>query len=111
MGYATVDVRFFLIDLEPDGCLVAEQLRIRTKNLRNNGRRPQKGGWFRTGADPAKKSEFFCDGVVFSLDRSLLMGASSHSFASKLIYSRFHHLISILDFNLKYNISRLNLQV
>ena len=43
MGYATVDVRFFLIDLEPDGCLVAEQLRIRTKNLWNNGRRPQKG--------------------------------------------------------------------
>ena len=32
LHYATVDFTFFLIDLEPDGCLVADQLRLRTQN-------------------------------------------------------------------------------
>jgi hypothetical protein len=34
LRYATVDLNFSSLGLEPDGCLVADQLRIRTNNYR-----------------------------------------------------------------------------
>ena len=34
---ATVDLNFSSIDLEPDGCLVADQLRVRTKKFEITG--------------------------------------------------------------------------
>jgi len=33
LRYATVGFIFFTIGLEPDGCLVADQLQIRTENF------------------------------------------------------------------------------
>ena len=66
---------FFLNDLDPDGCLVADQLRACTKTLESTGADKQKGlipNWRLT---LQKKDIIFCDGEVFSLDRGLLMGA------------------------------------
>jgi hypothetical protein len=34
LRYATVDLIFSFLGLEPDGCLVADQFRIRTNNYR-----------------------------------------------------------------------------
>ena len=67
---------FFLNDLDPDGCLVADQLRACTKTLESTGADKQKSlipNWRLT---LQKKDIIFCDGEVFSLDRGLLMGAS-----------------------------------
>jgi len=65
----------FLCSLDPDGCLAADRLRIRTKTVWKFGRRQQKG--FVSGLEviPAKKFKLFCDGGVFFVDRCLLMGA------------------------------------
>jgi len=66
---------FFLNDLDPDGCLVADQLRACTKTLESTGADKQKSlipNWRLT---LQKKDIIFCDGEVFSLDRGLLMGA------------------------------------
>jgi len=68
---------FFLNDLDPDGCLVADQLRACTKTLESTGADKQKSlipNWRLT---LQKKDIIFCDGEVFSLDRGLLMGAKS----------------------------------
>jgi len=70
---------FFLNDLDPDGCLVADQLRACTKTLESTGADKQKSlipNWRLT---LQKKDIIFCDGEVFSLDRGLLMGAKSTS--------------------------------
>ena len=67
---------FFLNDLDPDGCLVADQLSACTKTLESTGADKQKSlipNWRLT---LQKKDIIFCDGEVFSLDRGLLMGAS-----------------------------------
>ena len=67
---------FFLNDLDPDGCLVADQLRACTKTLESTGADKQKSlipNWRLT---LQKKDIIFCDGEVFSLDRGLLMGAN-----------------------------------
>jgi len=75
---ATVDLMFFFLGLEPDGCLVADQIRIRTKNLRKARVQASKRGSADFGLCPCKKKcSFFCDGEVFSLDRCLLMGATA----------------------------------
>jgi hypothetical protein len=65
-----------LNDLDPDGCLVADQLRIRTKTLESTGADNKKGlhsNWILT---LQKNDIIFCDGEVFPLDRDLLMGTS-----------------------------------
>jgi hypothetical protein len=70
-------ILFFLNDLDPDGCLVADQLRACTKTLESTGADKQKSlipNWRLT---LQKKDINFCDGEVFSLDRGLLMGAKS----------------------------------
>ena len=41
--FATVDLIFSFIDLEPDGCLVADQFRIRTKTFEITGAVNEKG--------------------------------------------------------------------
>ena len=55
LRYATVDLIFSFIDLEPDGCLVADQFRIRTNNFWNHGRRQRKGADPVSGWCPCKK--------------------------------------------------------
>ena len=67
---------FSFLGLEPDGCLVADQFRIRTKTFENAGAGKEKGLIRLLDDVPAKKNVLFCDGVVFFLDRGLLMGAS-----------------------------------
>jgi len=66
---------FSFLGLEPDGCLVADQFRIRTKTFENAGAGKEKGLIRLLDDVPAKKNVLFCDGVVFFLDRRLLMGA------------------------------------
>jgi hypothetical protein len=56
---------FSFIDLEPDGCLVADQL----KADKQKGLHPR---WVVT---LQKKLYSFCDGQMFFIDRGLLMGA------------------------------------
>ena len=66
---------FSFTDLDPDGCLVADQLRACTKTLESTGADNKKGfllNWIQT---LQKKDIIFCVGGVFSLDRGLLMGA------------------------------------
>ena len=66
---------FSFTDLDPDGCLVADQLRAYTKTLESTGADNKKGlllNWILT---LQKKDIIFCVGEVFSLDRGLLMGA------------------------------------
>jgi hypothetical protein len=66
---------FSFTGLDPDGCLVADRLRVRTKILEKPGAVTQKGHgplWMLT---LQKKIIIFCDGEVFSIDRGLLMGA------------------------------------
>ena len=68
---------FFLNDLDPDGHLAADQLKACTKTLESTGADKQKSlipNWRLT---LQKKDIIFCDGEVFSLDRSLLMGANT----------------------------------
>ena len=66
---------FSFIDLEPDGCLVADQFRIRTKTFEITGAVNEKGLIQLWMMSLQKKTVLFCDGEVFSLDRGLLMGA------------------------------------
>jgi len=70
---ATVDISF--TDLDPDGCLVADQLRIRTKPLEKPGADKQKRFHLLRIVTLQKKYIILCDGQVFFLDRGLLMGA------------------------------------
>ena len=70
---------YFLNDLDPDGCLVADQLRACTKTLESTGADKQKGLIPIWRLTLQKKDIIFCDGEVFSLDRGLLMGAKSTS--------------------------------
>ena len=65
---------FFLTDLDPDGCLVADQLKVYAKHLKYRVQ-INKRGYFRAGWWPCKKLYYFCDGLVFFIDRGLLMGA------------------------------------
>ena len=76
LRFATVDLIFSFIDLEPDGCLVADQFRIRTKTFEITGAVNEKGLIQLWMMSLQKKTVLFCDGEVFSLDRGLLMGAS-----------------------------------
>jgi len=67
---------FSFTDLDPDGCLVADQLRACTKTLESTGADNKKGlhsNWILT---LQKNDIIFCDGEVFPLDRDLLMGTS-----------------------------------
>jgi hypothetical protein len=61
--------------LDPDGCLVADRIRIRTNKFWKPGCRQRQGTDLILDDVPAKKRSFFCDGEVFFLDRGLLMGA------------------------------------
>ena len=70
---------YFLNDLDPDGCLVADQLRACTKTLESTGADKQKGLIPIWRLTLQKKDIIFCDGEVFSLDRGLLMGAINTS--------------------------------
>ena len=54
-----VDLIFSFIDLEPDGCLVADQLRIRTKTFEITGAGKEKGLIPLLDDVPAKKMYFF----------------------------------------------------
>ena len=83
-------LNFSFIDLEPDGCLVADQLRIRTDNLWNHGRRQRKGADPVTGWCPGKINALFCDGEVFFVDRGLLMGASITTYWKYCISNAYH---------------------
>jgi hypothetical protein len=65
---------FSFIDLEPDGCLVADQLTSATSTFENPGVGDQKVQ-IHSGFCSCKKLVLFCDGQVFFIDRSLLMGA------------------------------------
>jgi hypothetical protein len=79
---------FFIIGLEPDGCLVADQLRIRTKKFEITGAGTEKELTPLLEDVPAKKNcSFFCDGEVFFLDRVLLMGANSSTFQLFVIFT------------------------
>ena len=49
---------FSSIDLEPDGCLVADQLKLHAKHLKNRVQM-NKRGCIRTGWWPCKKTVFF----------------------------------------------------
>ena len=64
------------IDLEPDGCLVADQLASATSTFENPGVDDQKVQ-IRSWVLFLQKLVFFCDGEVFFIDRGLLMGANS----------------------------------
>jgi len=80
---------FFLNDLDPDGCLVADQLRACTKTLESTGADKQKSlipNWRLT---LQKKDIIFCDGEVFSLDRGLLMGAIIWTISDVVISNRY----------------------
>ncbi len=71
---------FSFTDLDPDGCLVADQLRACTKTLESTGADNKKGlllNWILT---LQKKDIIFCVGGVVSLDRGLLMGANIKKF-------------------------------
>jgi len=72
---ATSDFIFFLNDLDPDGCLVADQLKVQTKILESTGADNKKGLLLNWVLTLQKKDIIFCVGGVFSLDRGLLMGA------------------------------------
>jgi len=75
LRFATVDLIFSFIDLEPDGCLVADQFGIRTKTFEITGAVNEMGLIQLWMMFLQKKTVLFCDGEVFSLDRGLLMGA------------------------------------
>jgi len=66
---------YSFISLDPDGCLVADQLRGRTKTLEKPGAEQPKGHAPLWTTTLQKNILIFCDGEVFSLDSSLLMGA------------------------------------
>ena len=66
---------FSFFGLEPDGCLVADQIRIRTNNYRKTWVQASKRGSADFELCPCKKTVLFCDGGVFFIDRGLLMGA------------------------------------
>jgi len=65
---------FSFIDLEPDGCLVADQRKVHAKHLKSRVQINKRGA-SALGGDPAKKLYSFCDGQMFFIDRGLLMGA------------------------------------
>ena len=67
-------ILYFRTDLDPDGCLVADQLTVYAKHLKYRVQRNQRG-YFRAGWWPCKKLYYFCDGLVFFIDKDLLMGA------------------------------------
>ena len=76
LRYATVDLIFSFLGLEPDGCLVADQFRIRANKLsKNPGAGIEKGQCRYWSVSLQKKIVLFCDGGVFFLDRGLLMDA------------------------------------
>ncbi len=70
-------ILFFLNDLDPDGCQVADQRKVHTITIENSGADKQKGLIPIWRLTLQKKDIIFCDGEVFSLDRGLLMGAKS----------------------------------
>jgi len=73
---AQLSILFFpSLGLEPDGCLVADQIRIRTKTIEKPGCRLRKGAVPTLDCVPAKKIVLFCDVEVFFIDRGLLMDA------------------------------------
>ena len=53
------DFIFFLNDLDPDGCLVADQLKVQAKILESTGADNKKGSSSELGTDPAKKRHHF----------------------------------------------------
>jgi hypothetical protein len=67
---------FSFADLEPDGCLVADQLASATSTFENPGVGGQKVQ-IRLWVLFLQKLILFCDGQVFFIDRGLLMGANS----------------------------------
>ena len=69
------EISFSFADLEPDGCLVADQLASATSTFENPGAGDQKVQ-IRLWVLFLQKLILFCDGEVFFIDRGLLMGAS-----------------------------------
>ena len=65
---------FSFIDLEPDGCLVADQLASATRTFENPGAGDQKVQ-IQLWVLFLQKLILFCDGELFFIDRGLLMGA------------------------------------
>ena len=55
---------FSFADLEPDGCLVADQLKVHAKHLKSRVQINKRGASV-LGGDPAKKLYSFCDGQMF----------------------------------------------
>ena len=53
--------------LDPDGCLVADQLKVHTKHLKN-WLQVNKKGHFRAGWRPCKKND-----TIFAMDRCFLL--------------------------------------
>ena len=83
---------FFWTDLDPDGCLVADQRKVYAIHLKYREQRNQRG-YFRAGWWPCKKLYYFCDGQVFFIDRGLLMGALIEFLISAQNYYRFATII------------------
>ena len=71
---------FSFTGLDPDGCLVADQLKVGAKTLEKPGSRESKGSVSHWMLTLQKNSIIFWDGEVFSLDRSLLMGAWTETY-------------------------------
>jgi hypothetical protein len=67
LGYATSDSIFFLNDLDPDGCLVADQLRACTKTLESTGADKQKSLIPNWRLPCKKKTSFFAMEKCFLL--------------------------------------------
>ena len=65
---------FSFVNLEPDGCLVADQLASATSTFENPGVGGQKVQ-IRLWVLFLQKLILFCDGELFFIDRGLLMGA------------------------------------
>jgi len=84
---ATSDFIFFLNDLDPDGCLVADQLKVQTKILESTGADNKKGLLLNWVLTLQKKDIIFCVGEVFSLDRGLLMGANIASIQDSNLFA------------------------
>ena len=73
-GPGVAKINYFFHDLDPYGCLVADQLKVHAIHLKNRVQRNKRVASALVG-DPAKKQYHFCDGLVFFIDRGLLMGA------------------------------------
>ena len=84
------ELAFSFADLEPDGCLVADQLASATSTFENPGVDDQKVQ-IRLWVLFLQKFILFCDGQVFFIDRGLLMGANSTTLLLLQIPNEYHN--------------------